>query len=232
MLCKDPVEAVGLFQCPAQGIEVFLVCILHPGAAHTVHTSLVLCQFVLIPEHGGDILRGRQNTPNDGFAQGHFGRNAAVEQFFSHVPVIVEVADTGSRQPQQFGVGAEFQKFLHLFPPALRACPVKFVHNNVSGVQGGNLLQLLRRAPHQLGIGEEMDLRQRKIRVLLLQALDLCFKDILTGRQPQESRIGVVLDQLEGYIALASAGGMDDGSLAVLRQHDRGSLISLCVMFK
>ena len=77
-----------------------------------------------------------------------------------------------------------------------------------------------------------MDLRQRKIRVLLLQALDLCFKDILTGRQPQESRIGVVLDQLEGYIALASAGGMDDGSLAVLRQHDRGSLISLCVMFK
>ena len=59
MLCKDPVEAVGLFQCPAQGIEIFLVHILHPGAAHTVHTSLVLCQFVLIPEHGGDILWGR-----------------------------------------------------------------------------------------------------------------------------------------------------------------------------
>ena len=232
MPCKHLVQAVRLFQRAAQGVEVFLVGVLHAGAAQTVHPRLIFCQFVLVAEHRSHILRGRQNTPHDGFAQGHFRRDAAVEQFLGHVAVVVEIADIGGGQPQKFCVRAECQKFLYPFAPVFCARPVKFVHNNVGRVQRSDLRQLFLCTKQQLCVGVKADVFQRKIWFLFLQAFQLGLENVLTGRQPQKNRLRVVLDQLEGYVALASAGGMDHGRLAVSRQHSRSGTICLRIMFK
>ena len=231
MMGENPVEAVGLFQRPAQRIEVLLVCVLHAGAAQGIHPRLVFCKLVLIPEYGGHVFRGRQNPPHDGFAQGHFGRDVPVKQFFGHVAVIVEVADVCRGQPQHLGVGAKAQQLLRARAPARRPGAVKLIHHDIGGLQGGDGGQLLRRAEHQFGVGEKADIRKREIRLLPPQALDLRLKDILARRQPKNSRIGVVLDQLEGNIALAGAGGVDDGCFSVPGQHGHDGPVSPRVVF-
>ena len=231
MMGENPVEAVGLFQRAAQRIEVFLVCVLHAGAAQGIHPRLVFCKLVLVAEHRGHIFRGRQNPPHDGFAQGHFGRDVPVKQFFGHIAIVVEVADVGGGQPQHLGVGTEFEQFPSTCTPAFSPGAVELVHHDIGGLQGGDGGQLLRRAEHQFGVGEKADIRKREIRLLPPQALDLRLKDILARRQPKNSRIGVVLDQLESNIALAGAGGVDDGCFSVPGQHGHDGPVSPRVVF-
>ena len=76
-----------------------------------------------------------------------------------------------------------------------------------------------------------MHICKREIRVLPPQALDLRLEDILARGQPKHSRIGVVLDQLESNIALAGAGGVDDGRFSVTGQHGHDGPVSPRVVF-
>ena len=208
-----------------------MICVLHTGAAQAVHTGLVFCKLVLVAEHRGHILRGRQNPPHDGFAQGHFGRDVTVEQFFGHVTVVVEVADVGGGQPQHLGVGTEFEQFPSTCTPAFSPGAVEFIHHDIGGLQGGDGVQLFRRAEHQFGVGEKADICKREIRLLPPQALDLRLKDILARRQPKNNRIGVVLDQLESNITLAGAGGVDNSRFSVPGQHGHDGPVSPRVVF-
>ena len=99
-------------------------------------------------------------------------------------------------------------------------------------MQGSDFRQLFFGAEQEPGIGGKTDVPQRKVRRLFLQVFELSPEDVLAGGQPKESRIGMVLDQLEGYVALARPGGMDHGRFAVLLQHGCGSLIRPCIVFK
>ena len=113
----------------------------------------------------------------------------------------------------------------------LCARPVKFVHNNVGRVQRGDLRQLFFRAEQELCVGVKADVFQREVRLLFLQAFQLGLENVLARGQPQKNRIRVVLDQLEGDVALAGAGGVDDGRFAIAGQHGHGGLVCPHVMF-
>ena len=108
MSCKNLVQTIGPLQRSAKGIQVFLIGILDTRASHAVHAGLVFFQLVLIPEYSGHILGSRQNPPHDCFAQGHFRCDMAVEKFFCHIAVIVQIADVGGSQPQQLCLWAKF----------------------------------------------------------------------------------------------------------------------------
>ena len=215
MLCKDFVQAVGLFQSPAQCIQILLIEVLNAGAAQTVHSGLIPLQHLLIAEHSGHILGSRQNSPHDCFAQGHLRCDMAVEKLYCHIAVIVQIADVGSSQPQQLCFWAEFQQLLYTFAPVLCPSPVELVHNNVGGVQQSNFRQFFRCAEHEFCIGIKVHMVQWEVWFLLVQPLNLGLENILAGRQPKYICIGVILDHLECDITFAGASGMDHGSFAV-----------------
>ena len=77
-----------------------------------------------------------------------------------------------------------------------------------------------------------MDSRQRKVRVVPFQALQLCLEDLFTGRKPDHDLLRVVLDQLERNVALSGAGGVDNSSLAVLLHHPDCRMICFLVVLK
>ena len=77
-----------------------------------------------------------------------------------------------------------------------------------------------------------MDVRQRKVRVVPFQALQLCLEDIFTGRKPDHDLLRVILDQFECNIAFSGAGGVDNSSLAVLLHHPDCRMIGFLVVFK
>jgi len=106
MMGKDLVQTVSLFQCPAQCVQIFLIHVLNARCSQVIHPRLILCKCFLVLIHGGHILRGRQNSPDDCFAKGHVARNTAVEKLFGHVAVIVQISDICCRQPKQFCIRA------------------------------------------------------------------------------------------------------------------------------
>ena len=77
-----------------------------------------------------------------------------------------------------------------------------------------------------------MNVCQRKIRVVPFQALQLGLKDIFTGRKPDYGLVRVVLDQLERNVALSGAGGMNNGSFAILVHHPDCRAICFFVVLK
>ena len=106
MMGKDPVQAVRLLQCPAQGIQIFLIHILNARCPQVIHPRLILCKGFLVLVDRGHIFRGRQNTPDDCFAKGHVARNTAIKKLFSHVTVIIQISDVCCRQPQKLCIRA------------------------------------------------------------------------------------------------------------------------------
>ena len=138
MPCKYLIQSICFFQCPAECIQILLVHILNSGRAQIINSVLISCQLFLILINGRYIFRGRQNSPDDGFAQGHFRCNVAVKQFLCHITVVIKVADIGSTQTQYFRVRAELQQFQCACTPALGTHTVKFIQDDIGRIQPCN----------------------------------------------------------------------------------------------
>ena len=106
MMGKYFIQAVCLFQGAAQCVQIFLIHILNARCPQVVHSCLILCKRFLVLVDRGHIFRGRQNTPDDCFAKGHVARNTAIEKFFGHITVIIQIADVCCRQPQKLCIRA------------------------------------------------------------------------------------------------------------------------------
>ena len=98
------------------GVQIFLVHVLNARAAQIVNSRLIPRQVLLVFKTRGHIFRGRQNTPDDCLAQGHFRCNMAIEQFLGHVAVIIEVTHIGGGQTQQFCMRQSANSFCVLSP--------------------------------------------------------------------------------------------------------------------
>ena len=98
---KHGVQALRLFKGAAQSLQVALAPFPIALVALRRHPFLIPGQTLLILIDCGHIFRRRQNAPDDGFPQGHFGGDAIVEKFLGHVALVVEVADVSGGQPQQ-----------------------------------------------------------------------------------------------------------------------------------
>ena len=109
---------------------------------------------------------------------------------------------------------------------------MEFIEYNIGRLLRCYFVQLRLRAAHQFGIGIKVNVCQRKIRVVPFQALQLGLKDIFTGRKPDYDLLWVVLDQLERNVALSGAGGMNNGSLAILVHHPDCRMICFLVVLK
>ena len=109
---------------------------------------------------------------------------------------------------------------------------MEFIEYNIGRLLRCYFVQLRLRATHQFGVGIKVNVCQRKIRVVPFQALQLGLKDIFTGRKPDYDLLWVVLDQLERNIALSSAGGMNNGGLAILVHHPDCRMICFFVVLK
>ena len=109
---------------------------------------------------------------------------------------------------------------------------MEFIEYNIGRLLRCYFVQLRLRAAHQFGIGIKENVCQRKIRVVPFQALKLGLKDIFTWRKPDYDLLWVVLDQLERNVALSGAGGMNNGSLAVLLHHPDCRMICFFVVLK
>ena len=107
MMCKDPIQTVRLFQCPAQCVQIFLIHVLNARCPQVIHPCLILCKGFLVLVDRGHIFWGRQNTPDDCFAKGHVARNTAIEKLFGHIAVIIQIADVCCRQPQKLCLRAQ-----------------------------------------------------------------------------------------------------------------------------
>jgi len=107
MMGKYFIQAVCLLQCAAQRVQIFLIHILNARCPQVVHPCLILCEGFLVLINRGHIFRGRQNPPDDCFAKGHVARNTAIEKFFSHVTVIIQIPDVCCRQPQKLCLRAQ-----------------------------------------------------------------------------------------------------------------------------
>ena len=73
------IKAVRLLQGALQGVQIFLVHVLDAGAAQIVNSRLIPRQVLLVFKNRGYIFRGRQNTPDDCLAQGHFRCDMTIE---------------------------------------------------------------------------------------------------------------------------------------------------------
>ena len=109
---------------------------------------------------------------------------------------------------------------------------MEFIEYNIGGLLRRNFVQLCLRTAHQFGVGIKVNVCQRKIRVVPFQALQLGLEDIFTGRKPDHDLLRVVLDQLERNVALSGAGGMNNGSLAILLHHPDCRMICFLVVLK
>ena len=90
----------------------------------------------------------------------------AVEQFYGHITVIIEVAHVGGRQPQQLSLRAESQQLLCALAPEFCANSMKLIQYNVGRVLFCYLVKLLRRTAHQLGIRIKSYILKREVLVL------------------------------------------------------------------
>ena len=106
MMGKDLIQTIRLFQCPAERVQILLVCILNARCPQVIHPCLILCKCFLVLVNCGHIFGGRQNTPDDCFAKGHFACNMSIKKFFSHIAVIVQIPDVCCRQTHKFCVRA------------------------------------------------------------------------------------------------------------------------------
>ena len=138
MMSKNFVKSICFFQCSAKCIQVLLVHILNSGRAQIINSVLISCQLFLILINGRYIFRGRQNPPDNSFAQGHFRCNVAVKQFLCHITVVIKVADIGSTQTQYFRFRAELQQFQCACTPALGTHTVKFIQDDIGRIQPCN----------------------------------------------------------------------------------------------
>ncbi len=104
MMGKDPIQTVRLFQCTAQGVQIFLICVLNARCSQVIHPRLILRKRFLVLINSGHILRGRQNAPDDCFAKGHIDCNMSIKKFFAYIAVIVQIPDVCCRQTHKFCV--------------------------------------------------------------------------------------------------------------------------------
>lgn len=107
MMGKYFIQTVCLLQRPTQGVQIFLIHILNARCPQVVHPCLILCKRFLVLVDRGHIFRGRQNAPDYCFAKGHVARNTAIEKFFGHIAVIIQIADVCCRQPQKLCIWAQ-----------------------------------------------------------------------------------------------------------------------------
>ena len=68
VLGEHLVQPLGLLQGTAQGVQIFLVCILQPCAPDILHPLLQQGQVLLVLKNRGDILRRGQNTAHNRLA--------------------------------------------------------------------------------------------------------------------------------------------------------------------
>ena len=106
MMGKDPIQTIRLFQSAAQGVQIFLIHILNARCSQVIHPRLILRKRFLVLVNRGHIFRGRQNAPDYCFAKGHVARNTAIEKFFGHIAVIIQISDVCCRQPQKLCIRA------------------------------------------------------------------------------------------------------------------------------
>ena len=104
-----------------------------------------------------------------------------VKQFLGHIAVVIQIPHVGGGQSQQLCPRAERQQLLRAVAPILGTGTVELIEYNISGVLRSDFLQLHGGTANQLGVGVEMHVFQRKIRVLPQQAFTLGLEDILTG---------------------------------------------------
>ena len=109
---------------------------------------------------------------------------------------------------------------------------MEFIEYNIGRLLRCYFVQLCLRATHQFGVGIKVNICQRKIRVVPFQAFQLGLEDIFTGRKPDYNLLRVVLDQLERNVALSGAGGMNNGSLAILLHHPDCRMICFFIVLK
>ena len=107
MMLKDKIKSVCLCQCPAQRVQIFLVCVLNVQCSQVIHPRLILRKRFLVLINSGHIFRGRQNAPDDCFAKGHIDCNMSIKEFFGYIAVIVQIPDVCCRQTHKFCVLAQ-----------------------------------------------------------------------------------------------------------------------------
>ena len=109
---------------------------------------------------------------------------------------------------------------------------MEFIEYNIGRLLRYYFVQLCLRTAYQFGVGIKMNICQRKIRVILFQALQLGLEDIFTGRKPDHDLLRVVLDQLERNIALSGAGRVNNSGFAVLLHHLNRRFVRFFVVLK
>ena len=156
----------------------------------------------------------------------------AVEQLVGHVALVIEIADVGGRQPQQFGARADGQQSLQRRGPLLGPGAVVFVQDDVGRLLRSDVGAVGVGQAQQLGVGVEVDVGKRNFGSLAVQALALGLEDVVAGGQPEDGGLGVVGHELEGDVTFAGAGGVDDRCLADGRQQSDCGVIGCTIMRK
>ena len=88
-----------------------------------------------------------------------------VKQFLCHIAVVIQIPHIGGGQAQQPRPRTQRQQLLRAVAPILGTGAVELIEYNISGVLRSDFLQLRGGTANQLGIGVEMHVLQRKIRV-------------------------------------------------------------------
>ena len=225
---KHLLQAIRLLQCPAQGIQIFLVHIPQRSRPHGAHLFLVSLQLVLVFEHGGHILWGRQNSPDDRLTQGKFTCDMAFEQLFGHIAHIIQISFVGCGKAQQLCVGVGCNGTLYRIAPLLCTAPVEFIQNDIIRVYR----QLFLAEEQQLGVGAEGYIGKLVRPAAACQTFQLSGINILAGTKPKDLFFRLVQSELKCNETFSGSGGVDDGCFACLFQHGNGGKICLLVVLK
>ena len=223
---KHLLQTIRLLQRPTQGVQIFLVHIPQRSRPHGAHLLLVSFQLVLVFEHGGHILWGRQNPPDDRLTQGKC--DMAFKQLFCHIAHIIQISHVGCGKPQQLCTGVGCNGTLYRIAPLFRTAPVELIQNDVIRIY----CQLFLAEEQQLGVGAEGYIGKLVRPAAACQTFQLSGINILAGTKPKDLFFRLVQSELKCNEAFSGSGGVDDGCFACLFQHGNGGKICLLVVFK
>ena len=139
MLGKYGVQSLCLFQCATQGIKIPFGFIPNRFVLGIANPLFILFQFLLVGVNRNHILRSRKNAADNRIPERHLGGDIAVEQLIRHVALIVKITDIGCRQSENWNISVQIQKRSYTLAPFLRAATVKFIKDNVVGMNVGKL---------------------------------------------------------------------------------------------
>ena len=212
MFLKYGVKPLRLLKRTAQRVEALLCRVTHGPVFGAAYAGLISLYIFLAGIYGNDICRRSEDAAHHRLAERHFRGDVAVKEFVGHVALIVEVTNVCRRQAKHRRLRIRRKQPLDSVAPHLRAAAVKFVEHDIVGA---DIFDCGGVHHHELGVGEETYVLRlggaRGPEVFYLR-----LKDVLTGREPADGSLRVLLGQFEADKRFSRAGGVDNGGLAVL----------------